>query len=74
VKRYFRKLANEFDDPSALVLRIMKSNGGFDRAEVVRASQLLLSGPAGGLIGCQAIIPLLEEASQQPINSTIEGI
>lgn len=46
----------EFDDPSKLHLKIMKSDGGFGSAENVKASQLLLSGPAGGLIGCQSII------------------
>jgi len=29
----------------------MRSDGGFGRKECVRASELLLSGPAGGLIG-----------------------
>lgn len=29
----------------------MKSDGGFSKASNVRASELLLSGPAGGLIG-----------------------
>lgn len=37
----------------------MKSDGGFDHFNHIKASQLLLSGPAGGLIGCQSIIKLL---------------
>lgn len=53
---YFSKFMEEFDDPSKLHLKIMKSDGGFGSAENVKASQLLLSGPAGGLIGCQSII------------------
>ncbi len=32
-------------------MRIMRSDGGFGRKECVKASELLLSGPAGGLIG-----------------------
>jgi len=34
----------------------MKSDGGFNKFNNIKASQLLLSGPAGGLLACQAII------------------
>lgn len=38
----------------------MKSNGGFSEKGGVRASQLLLSGPAGGLIGYSMLSEELE--------------
>ena len=47
----------------------MRSDGGFGKSENVRASQLLLSGPAGGLIGCKSIIPIFEELISTPVNS-----
>lgn len=47
----------------------MKSDGGFDKSKDVKASQLLLSGPAGGLIGCQSIIGNLEKCVSSSINS-----
>lgn len=52
-----------------MTLRIMRSDGGFGKSENVRASQLLLSGPAGGLIGCKSIIPIFEELISTPVNS-----
>jgi hypothetical protein len=49
----------------------MKSDGGFDRSSNVKASQLLLSGPAGGLIGCKSIINIFEDIISAPVNSTL---
>lgn len=48
----------------------MKSDGGFDKSADVKASQLLLSGPAGGLIGCKSIIEIFEKCVSSLINST----
>lgn len=42
----------------------MKSNGGFDSSEKIKASSLLLSGPAGGLIGCKSIINSFEKVAK----------
>ena len=50
MRKYFLNLEDNFDDPENLKIRIMKSDGGFGSKENVKASQLLLSGPAGGLI------------------------
>ena len=48
----------------------MKSDGSFDQSNFVKSSQLLLSGPAGGLIGCQSVIPNFEKILQSQVNST----
>jgi N-methylhydantoinase A/oxoprolinase/acetone carboxylase beta subunit len=47
----------------------MKSDGGFDKSNNVKSSQLLLSGPAGGLIGCKSIINVFEDCISAPVNS-----
>jgi N-methylhydantoinase A/oxoprolinase/acetone carboxylase beta subunit len=69
VNLYFNNLLVEFDKPEELTLRIMKSDGGFGKSSSVRASQLLLSGPAGGLIGCKSIINLFEDILTTQVNS-----
>jgi len=56
VTKYFSDIYSHFDLPEQLTLRIMKSDGGFEHSSKAKASQLLLSGPAGGIIGCKAII------------------
>jgi N-methylhydantoinase A/oxoprolinase/acetone carboxylase beta subunit len=61
VSDYFINIKSEFDYPEKLTLRIMKSDGSFDQSSLVKASQLLLSGPAGGLIGCQSIMANFEK-------------
>jgi N-methylhydantoinase A/oxoprolinase/acetone carboxylase beta subunit len=64
VKKYFESFLEEFQTPENLTLRIMKSDGGFKSAPQAKASELLLSGPAGGLIGCKSIIPAFERVSR----------
>jgi N-methylhydantoinase A/oxoprolinase/acetone carboxylase beta subunit len=64
VSNYFKDFVSNFEEPEKLTLRIMKSNGGFDQPSKVRASELLLSGPAGGLIGYQALIKTFEDISK----------
>jgi N-methylhydantoinase A/oxoprolinase/acetone carboxylase beta subunit len=54
--RYFDDLALHFDKKPPL--RVMRSDGGFSN-DKIKASNSLLSGPAGGLIGFSKLIPLI---------------
>jgi 5-oxoprolinase (ATP-hydrolysing) len=49
----------------------MKSDGGFACEEQVLASQLLLSGPAGGLIGYAGMGPELEKLFGLKVQSLV---
>lgn len=50
----------------------MKSDGGFSTYDQVKPSQILLSGPAGGLIGYSHMIDMFQSISGILINSTFK--
>lgn len=70
MKEYFRQLLTQFQLPQEVRLRVMKSDGGFCSKDDANASQLLLSGPAGGLIGYARMAAEFEELTKLKIDST----
>lgn len=65
------QFAKEFDHPPSL--RVMKSDGGFAN-DRIKASNALLSGPAGGLIGYSKLIPTIERFPETGKITSIIGL
>ena len=62
VKEYFQDFVDNFEKSESgnISLKIMKSDGGFSTYEKVKPSEILLSGPAGGLIGYSHMIDMFQ--------------
>lgn len=62
VKDYFQDFVDNFEksESEKISLKIMKSDGGFSTYERVKPSEILLSGPAGGLIGYSHMIDMFQ--------------
>ena len=74
MKKYFDEILENFDNPHDIQLRIMKSDGGFTTIDNIQASELLLSGPAGGLIGYARMANDFEKLSSLKIQSILAVI
>ncbi len=73
VKDYFQDFVDHFEksESGSISLKIMKSDGGFSTYEKVKPSEILLSGPAGGLIGYSHMIDMFQQISGTSIDSKL---